>query len=222
MVDAELWRRTLGVLEATTTRGTFDRWLRGSQLLDDNGDTWTVQVRGRDGLDWLNGRFAPSVARAASGVAGREVTVRFVVQGQGAPEVVEAPILEAVTERHVSVAGDGSAFVWDDYYIKLKLAFRKRALRELRGAPLSVFLCLALHVDADGIAHPGIKRICDETGYCRRAVIDALAYLDEQVHVLERLPSDNRAVSRYRVQGYAWFGNSPAVNVLEGSTSASS
>ncbi|MFN3077820.1 MAG: hypothetical protein ABT940_13260, partial [Alphaproteobacteria bacterium] len=76
-----------------------------------------------------------------------------------------------------------------------------------------------------GIAHPGLDRLCEETGYCRRAVIDALDYLTGanpgQVMFIERLTTQHRTTSRYRVQGYAWFGPSPAINILEGGTTAS-
>jgi hypothetical protein len=225
------WQQVLGNLQLQMTRATFDRWLRGTRLLEVADSAWIVGTPDAYALDWLTNRLMPVVATAAKHTAGHEVTVRFVMlgpddgrqpaQGERAQENAAEPIVEAVREQRVSVSADGSSFGWDDYYIKLKLAFRKKALRDLRGAPLSAFLCLALHVDKSGVAHPGIKRISDETGYSRRAVIDALEYLESQMHLLEKLPSETGAVSRYRVQGYAWFGNSPAANVLEDTTTGS-
>jgi hypothetical protein len=216
--QADLWRRTLGVLQATTVAGTFERWLRSSRLVDVDAGRWTVAVRDETGLDWLNDRYMPAVARAARAATGRDVTIHFIAEADLVPtrekEDDTAPVLEAVREQRVAVARDGVAFSHDDYYIKLKLAFRRRALKELQGAPLAVFLCLALHLDADGIAHPGLDRICEETGYSRPTVCSALDKLSH-MRLIDQLPRSTGAVSRYRVSGYAWFGAAPAHNVLE-------
>ncbi|MFN3077714.1 MAG: DnaA N-terminal domain-containing protein, partial [Alphaproteobacteria bacterium] len=156
---ADPWQQTLDALQGQLTRVTYDTWLRGSQMVQHDGTSWTVAVRHAYSADWLNSRLSPVVDRTASTVAkpaGQSVHVTFVVMADREPKQLsdaeegadQGPIMEAVSERRVMLNGDGVAFAFDDYYIKLKLAFRRRALRQLRGAPLSVFLCLALHVDA--------------------------------------------------------------------------
>lgn len=215
-----MWQQCLTLLQAQMTRQTFAELLLGSVLVAASADEWMVQARAPAVLEPLNGRLNETVCRSVRVVVGQPLQVRFVAPAAEVLAPAEEPVIEAVHERRVGVAADGGTFAWDDYYIKLKLAFRRKALRQLRGAPLAVFLCLALHVDAQGVAHPGIDRICEETGYCRRAVIDALDYLVGTIQFVERLPSNAGATSRYRVQGYAWFGNSPATNLLENSPTA--
>ena len=130
------------------------------------------------------------------------------------PSIEEVgPIIEAVREERAAV-GTGGALVWTDFYIKLKVAFRKRALKKLKGARLSVFLCLALHVDRDGIAKPGgIEAIMHETGYSRGAVCSALDALDH-AGLIDKIPTHHGA-DQYRVRGYAWFGQAPAPALWE-------
>ena len=109
---------------------------------------------------------------------------------------------------------NGGSFQWVDFYIKLKLAFRKQGLRVLKGPKLSVFMCLALHVGRDGLAAPGIKAIMRETGFSRVPVCRSLEEL-ETLGLIERMPSEQRMNDRYRVLGYAWFGDEPAPSLWE-------
>ena len=111
-----------------------------------------------------------------------------------------------------------------DIYIKLKTSFRERALRRLKGAKLSVFMCLILHMDRDGTAAPGIERIMRETGHARGTVCRALDELaSPPLSLVEKVPASRRGRRRgcirmadcYRVRGYAWFGPKPAVALYE-------
>jgi len=45
------------------------------------------------------------------------------------------------------------------------IGFKKNQLRELKGAPLSVFLCYALHSDENGYCWVDSKTIAMETGF---------------------------------------------------------
>lgn len=221
---SDVWDRTLDILQGQMTRATFDTWLRGSRLLEENGVTWTVAVRHAYALDWLNSRLMPVIERAARHVAGREVAVQFTVKAPQVPDPVPRTerlgdqhdvVVETVQEQKVSVRGDGSALVSTDFYIKLKTAFRERALAMLKGAKLSVWLSLALHVDRNGISSPGIDRIMQETGYTSRSTV--CSALDDLVRlgVVEKLSSNPWGNDEYRVLGYAWFGREPAPALFE-------
>ena len=90
----------------------------------------------------------------------------------------------------------------------------RRALGKLKGVKLSVFLCLSLHVDRDGIAKPGgIETIMHETGYSRGAVCSALQDLC-RAGLIRKLRRHHGAV-QYQVLGYAWFGQQPAPALWE-------
>lgn len=61
----------------------------------------------------------------------------------------------------------------------------KHLLPQMKGAPLSVYITLCAHADDQGVCFPGIKRICDTTGYDRATVFRALTTLIE-LEVIER------------------------------------
>ncbi len=126
----------------------------------------------------------------------------------------DEPILEAVREQRVAIDCNGKSLQYTDFYIRLKLAFRDRALRLLRGSKLSVFLCLALHVGADGVSSPGIEKIMEETDYSRQSVCTALAELVKMGFVV-KMPRRHLQADRYEVKGYAWYGRNPAAALLE-------
>jgi hypothetical protein len=52
-----------------------------------------------------------------------------------------------------------------EIFVKLSVAFRDEQLRELKGAPLSVLICRALHADERGYTFVSNKTISKETGY---------------------------------------------------------
>lgn len=222
----EIWRLALREMELQMTRPTFDTWLRSSEAVDliieeDSKGRLIVGVVNAYALDWLNYRLMPVVQRAVQRMAGGPVVVEFVVRGPASIEEEPAEeteglgdevLLEAVREEHTTLQ-QGVALSWVDFYIKLKVAFRKRALRELKGARLSVFLCLALHVDRDGVASPGIETIMQETGYSRSIVCNALEDLVRLGLVSKR--AAYRGADEYLVNGYAWFGQTPAPALWE-------
>ena len=220
-----IWQKTLADLQLQMTRATFDTWLRGSQVVSQENSTLTVWVPHAYAVDWLQDRLKTMVDRTVERHAGQPLTVVFTnkrppgeplarpdpdpEKGEPANEV----IFEAVQERHVTHQDDGLALSWTDFYIKLKVAFRRKALLKLKGAKLSVFLCLALHVDRDGVAAPGVDAIMRETGYSRSVVCNALEELASLGIIAKR--TTYRGNDEYVIRGYAWFGTSPAPSLWE-------
>ena len=94
---------------------------------------------------------------------------------------------------------------WTDVYVKIKVAFRQKALRLLKGAKLSCFLCIGLHIDGEGECYPSIDTIMRETGYSRATVCSALEELVELGFIeKERRKHDS---TLYTVKGYVWYGS---------------
>ena len=234
------WSTVLDQLQLQMTRATFDTWLRGSQVVAQRDRALTVAVRHTYGLDWIQGRLLPVIQRTVHRVVGPDTTVEFVASPKGANPCGASPAgasreearsaspesdaaasldrsarigdlgIEAVREERGAGA---TSLVWTDFYIKFKVAFRKKALRALKGAKLSVFLCLALHVDRHRVAKPGIESIMRETGYSRGVVCSALDEL-ETLGLVTKL-SSRRGTDQYQLKGYAWFGTRPAPSLWE-------
>ncbi len=61
----------------------------------------------------------------------------------------------------------------------------KHLLPQMKGAPLSVYVTLCAHADAEGVCFPGVKRLVDTTGYDRASIFRALTKLIE-LGVIER------------------------------------
>jgi DNA-binding transcriptional ArsR family regulator len=119
----------------------------------------------------------------------------------------------SVVEEHGVEYGPEGAMPWTSVYVKLLVAFRRQALRKLKGAPLSVFICLALHVGEDGYANPSIETIMQETGYGRATVCSALDVLYD-LGLVERVKRYKQS-NKYYVRGYAWFGRASQPALFE-------
>ena len=126
----------------------------------------------------------------------------------------DAPV--SISEsREVYLREDGSTFTRKDIFVKLDVTFRDRMLRVLKGPPLSVFLCIALHCDASMTSFPSISAIENETGYSRPAVLEALEFLinsglvERQHRQHENGDADS---NRYTIRGYFTMGGKPVAN----------
>ena len=122
------------------------------------------------------------------------------------------PPISIQQEQETYIRQDGSTFTRADIFVKLSVTFRDGMLQELKGPPLSVFLCIALHCgNEDMEAWPSLKKIVAETGYSNRAVIDAVRTLEKaDLIAVRREESDTKGneVNHYEVKGYATMGGS--------------
>jgi hypothetical protein len=101
----------------------------------------------------------------------------------------------------------------NDFYFKVKTAFRRSGLRRCKGAPLSVLNCLWSHVNKDGVAWPSLKTIMKETGYSRGVVCNAIPEL-VRLRLIAKRPRHNQS-TEYVILAYAWTGSVPAPCLFE-------
>lgn len=88
-----------------------------------------------------------------------------------------------------------------DTYIKVRRSFRQHSLKLLKGAPLSVFLCVAL-----SDTPPNVQDICADTGYHHETVCLALDFLVERRFLAETGRWGSHGNKRYIPLAYAWSG----------------
>jgi len=74
------WKSALQELELQMTRGTFTRWLAGSELVSLTDSQATIQVRDGYAVDWCASRLRVPIERTLNDVAGNgDLVVKFVV-----------------------------------------------------------------------------------------------------------------------------------------------
>ncbi len=98
------------------------------------------------------------------------------------------------------------------YFVKLDVTLRDGdTLSNLRGAPLSVFIALGLHVGSNGQCFPSIARLCRITGYCRKTVSEAISKLIDLnlIIVHQRRGHGAFANNVYTIQEFIHFGQDP-------------
>ena len=97
-------------------------------------------------------------------------------------------------------------------FIQIKTGFRSRHLEKLKGAKLSVFLCIALHMDGKGFAFPSRRTIAKETGYSVGEVSRSVSEL-ESLKMLTVAREINQ-VNVYHVLQMARFGRGSDLKAL--------
>jgi hypothetical protein len=73
-----MWKAALAELQLQMTQATFDTWLKGSELVRCEGDTFVVGVASDYAKDWLENRLLPVIARTLARLNGCPVNVAFV------------------------------------------------------------------------------------------------------------------------------------------------
>jgi hypothetical protein len=120
--------------------------------------------------------------------------------------------IRVIQERGIDYDTNGEAIPWTEVYVKIKVAFRTKALKLLKGPKLSCFLCVALHVGEEGTAYPSIDTIMRETGYSRSVVCNALKKLEDLGFIEKQ--RRKHASTLYSVRGYVWFGSESKPTLL--------
>ncbi|MBN1954239.1 MAG: chromosomal replication initiator protein DnaA [Anaerolineae bacterium] len=92
-MDADqIWQAALGELQLELTRATFNTWIHGARLVAYEDGLFVIGVANAYGRDWLENRLRSIIVRVLTRLAGRTVSVRFVVWEEAQPE--PAPLLQ--------------------------------------------------------------------------------------------------------------------------------
>lgn len=70
--DQQLWEEVLQELSQQMTRATFDRWLRGSTVLERRDNKLTIGVTSMPAKEWIENRLLDTVKRTVVAVGGQE------------------------------------------------------------------------------------------------------------------------------------------------------
>lgn len=76
---ANIWDRALVEIEQTMTRATFDRWLRGSVLIEHANGHMIVGVQDMYAAEWCATRLYPTIHRTVNAMEGQPVEITFQV-----------------------------------------------------------------------------------------------------------------------------------------------
>jgi len=92
-------------------------------------------------------------------------------------------------------------------YVKFSVKFREGQLAQLKGPTLSVFICLARHIEEDGSCFPSVSLISKETGFNRDTVFNALGKLEFMGYIARRQKTDTKS-GKFRSNVYQLFPKS--------------
>lgn len=101
-----------------------------------------------------------------------------------------------------------------DIFIKLSVDLRKDdTLAKLKGAPVSVLLALAVHINGKSECHPSIPTLAKLAGYDKRQVMRALDTLEalDLITRTRRFPRKRQTTNLYRVLRYFSYGRQARV-----------
>jgi chromosomal replication initiator protein len=152
-----LWASALDLIRAELNTPTFKTWFEHAEPLGMDGAQMIVGASNSWGRDWLESRYSGLLSSSLTRVAGRPVTVRFVVRGEdprsteASPEVlpVEEPVepvvipsMEAVETLRVKEASEGAfnqRYTFDSFVMGSSNRFAHAAALAVAEAPGSAY-----------------------------------------------------------------------------------
>ena len=85
----EVWRAVLGDLQMQLPRPTFETWLKPTEGVADNGDTFVVEAPTPFAVEWLERRMFHALQRTLEKVAGRPLQLHLQVKSEGISYAVD-------------------------------------------------------------------------------------------------------------------------------------
>lgn len=79
MNPQQAWQATLGHLKMEMSKAAFDTWVRSTEFLSHDANTFTIGVQNAYARDWLESRLSSTVSRSLTGLMKSGQTVKFVV-----------------------------------------------------------------------------------------------------------------------------------------------
>jgi len=131
-------------------------------------------------------------------------------ESTAAPPSLDAPNAFEIkpSGRVIRDAADGLLYRFDEGpWIRLNTSFRDKWLRTLKGPELSLFLCLALHIDDSNHAFPSMDRISMLTGYSIRHIRRALHAAEKRGWLeIRRTPGGHNRYTLHAPVSYGYVG----------------
>jgi len=79
MNASQAWQAALGQLQVEMPKGTYDTWVRDSELVAYEDGAFVIGANNAYARDWLEGRLKSTIIRLLTGMMNRTIEVRFVV-----------------------------------------------------------------------------------------------------------------------------------------------
>ena len=91
MEARQAWQTALGQLQLDMPKAAFDTWVRDTELISFDDNTFRIGVQNAYACDWLESRLRSTVTRLLTGSMGKSIDVQFAVWHNGAQDEETAP-----------------------------------------------------------------------------------------------------------------------------------
>jgi chromosomal replication initiator protein len=96
MKASDIWQAALGELQLQMTRGTFNTWLKSTQVISYEDGVLIIGVENGYVKDWLSNRLLATIQRTVTNIAGHTIEVKFAVWSQKSTTPHQTPLLKGL------------------------------------------------------------------------------------------------------------------------------
>ncbi|MDO9545605.1 MAG: chromosomal replication initiator protein DnaA [Pelolinea sp.] len=94
----QAWMATLGQLQMDMPKATYDTWVKGTELIEHNKNSFSIGVQNAYARDWLENRLTTTAEKMLTGIMDAPQTVSFLIRSTNE----NAPLEEEIRQPIVS------------------------------------------------------------------------------------------------------------------------
>ena len=110
MNPTQAWQATLGQLQMEMSKAAFDTWVRNTELISCQDNTFVIGVQNAYARDWLENRLNSTVTRLLTGLMGESQAVKFSVWHKDDDPIGEPEPLPAVVAEEPRTVSSPSSY----------------------------------------------------------------------------------------------------------------
>jgi len=80
MDAGQAWQATLGQLQMEMPKATFDTWVKGTELIKHQQNTFTISVQNAYARDWLENRLTTTAEKMLTGIMDTPQAISFIIR----------------------------------------------------------------------------------------------------------------------------------------------
>ena len=121
MDAGQAWQATLGQLQMEMPKATFDTWVKGTELIEHQQNTFTISVQNAYARDWLENRLTTTAEKMLTGIMDTPQAISFIIRSFDEPspkiETKKSSLSFSMKQKKASDMRFNSRYTFDNFVV---------------------------------------------------------------------------------------------------------
>jgi len=121
MDAGQAWQATLGQLQMEMPKATFDTWVKGTELIKHQQNTFTISVQNAYARDWLENRLTTTAEKMLTGIMDTPQAISFIIRAadESCPKIETKKSSLSFSIKQIKASGMrfNSRYTFDNFVV---------------------------------------------------------------------------------------------------------